>query len=495
MKKLFLLLAASAMVFASCSKDDNRAETPAGDDMYVSFHVKAPASGVVTYATVPDAVPEESKVNVLYVYVFGPNGGTNGNTDDYTLEGFYTYKNPSANATDYLIDNVKVSGRNLKHIYFVANRLNSMVVGTTLETSMVNAGCGTVSTTGSQPFISLTGHEDYVSKGLPMSAYTEVDFTTGTADPATHPGVALLRGVARFDLQNATENYTIESIVVRSRDNGYMFPSEFNVDGTYKGLLYTGMDAFTVANTSREDNFGYAGNKNNYGEIDLLATRGSYLAPGGDADPVANPSEMFGAGYLYEASATDGASLVIKCRNNVTNELRALEIPFEQSNAAIAVERNYVYTFKIHETVYQGLEASFIVAEWEDSPAVLEIEVPMVVAFNLVSNNVLADGETLTSSATSWTLGNVPLAGGSYSINVDAQGVAVSLLDADQLTDYPWIKNFAIALNADGKTYDVTFEVDTRAAGKTYNRTASLILKADLPTSPAMTFVVSQKYN
>lgn len=502
MKRIFLLLAACAAIFASCSKNEG-ADASNGDDMYVSFHVKAPASGVVTYA-VSDAVPAESKVNVLYVYVFGPNANASatevGTTDEYVLEGLYTYKQPAADATDYIIDNIKVTGKNVKHIYFVANRrIVAGSVGTVKETAIVNAGCGAVAPQSAQPFISLTGHGEYPWIGLPMSAYTEVDFSSGTAAPATHPGVALLRAVARVDVLNATKNYNIESIAMRSRSNGYMFPSAFDGTGAYVGLLYTGMDAFVMPNTSRADNFGYAATKELYGDIDFATVHGGVLAPSADPDPVANPSSQLGAGYLYEAGAADGASLVVKCRNTVSGELRVLEIPFEQGLplAPIAVQRNYVYTFKIFDTTYEGLEASFNVADWEDSPAVLEIEIPMNVAFTMAipAATPLAGGETFAvNSNGGYDLNNIPLAGGSYIINIDSQNVAIAV-DQDELDMYPWIQNFAITPNADGLTNDITFDVAARAAGFTYNRGGAILIKGNLVTSPAITIGLSQKFN
>jgi hypothetical protein len=464
--------------------------------MYVSFLVKAPASGVVTYAQVPDAVPDESHVKVLHVYVFGPNGGASGTTDDYSLEGLFTYREPTLVATDYTVDNIRVTGKNIKHIYFIANRnVVPGSVGAMKETAMVNALCDAVSSSGDQPYISLTGHANFPWDKLPMSAYTEVDFSSGTPSPSTNLGVALLRAVARIDVVNATQNFTVEGMFVRSRDRGYYFPSAFDpATGAYIGLRYAGMNAFTLPATDQRTD-GYTGTKILYGIVDFAAVHGSVLAPG-TGNPIV-PTSRLGAGYLYEASAADSASLVVRCVDNVNGGLRYIEIPFEQGYplASIAVERNYVYTFRIDETTYRGLEASFIVAQWEDSPAVLEVDVPMGIAFSMaiLPTAPLSNGESFKANASGgYDLTDIPQTGGSYVININSHAVPIAP-DNTQMGLYPWIQNFTISpLKADN-TFDISFDI-LSYTGATYPRTGSIVLKGNLPTSPTVTLGLSQNY-
>jgi len=503
MKRIFLLFAGLAALLASCAKNEGT-QTSSGDDMYVSFRVIPPVSGVVTYATVPDAVPQESQVNVLYVYVFGPNGGTSGTTDDYTLEGLYTYNQPGSDATAYTIDNIKVTGKNLKHVYFVANRrvATDIQVGVTKETALVDAGVGTVAMNSAQPFVSLAAQPYYPFPGLPMSAYTEVDFTSGTgvaAQPAGSPSlnVALLRAVARVDVQNATTNFSIESIAIKSRNNGYVFPSAFDAAGAFTGLLFSGMDAFVMPNATRENNLGYPGTMDTYGDVVFNPALAAPVDPG-TAGWVRddNPTEQFGAGYLYEASAADAASIIVKCRNTTNGELRVIEIPFAQTDgqggplANIAVQRNWVYTFKILETVYRGLEATFSVADWEDSPTVLTVPVPMTVSFTMTAPT-LGNGETFTANGGgSYTLGSVPAAGDTYVVNINSQNVPI-ILDPDDLPA-SWVTASLSAQKGDG-TYDLTVVVAPSAAPFALN--TPIAIKADpavIPTSSAVYLNIGQ---
>ena len=496
---------------------------PQGAEMYVSFQIKAPASGIVTYA-VADAVPAESQINELNVYVFGPDDHasdadkTEGNTDAYVLQEEYRFSEADLafDGSVYTVSGMKVNGENVKHFYFIANRRWNSTPGTK-ETSILNAGVGGVSTTATsnQPYISLTGwsrDDSYVLtpdqsgkvmtiSGLPMSAYAEVDFTTGA--PATAPGIAPLRSVARVDVYNKTTNYTIKGITIRSRDNGYHFPSEFDAAGAYVNYLYPGMAALVYPSATGPDprigNAGYAGTRNFYGFIEAPA---GGLAPSSDPDPKANPTKWLGAGYMYESPAhgtggLDGATIIVEVEHDVTGQVRALEFLFHDGTDYIAVKRNNVYTLNILETLSNDLHLGYTVTDWKDA-AELEIKInatPKAV-FAVGAATDIPTGASM-STATTGTM-NTTLTAikgvASYKIIVSASGVPVEFAYASDFTENAWIKNPLLTeIDAVNHIYEFTFNLEENMWPVA--KSADIGFRAVCETSPVSHLIISQNFN
>jgi len=492
MKKIFLLLAACTAIFASCSKEDANIQNSAttGDEMYVSFNVKAPASGVVTYTPVA-AVATESAIHELHVYVFGPKevpagDPAEGTTDAYVLENKQVFKNLSASGETYDASDLQVTGRNVKRIYFVANRVPGATVGSTTETGFINSTVGSITAaTGTQPYISLTGwgidevsgalkpagwDTEMFKPGLPMSGFAEIDFSTGTPSGSTN--VAMLRSVARIDVGNRTKNYTVTSVTVKSRSNGFNFPSKFNVTtGAYEGFLYPGIDALTLpatsAGTVRVDNGGYPNNAPTMIYAPIPTT-------------VVPADEKLAVGYLYEAPAGD-ASVVIKCYNSASNTYRVIEIPFVQYGDAVAVNRNYVYRFEVTETETEDLEAGFVIVQWENAGIVKAIDenISAPVVFSAVDGDA---GATLSGSTVI-----VPASGGTVTITASASGLPVVVapyMDMNTVFGanpaFQWASGWTIT-SLGGGEYEISFTVEAASNAFQYSATIDMMGDLDIP--------------
>jgi hypothetical protein len=514
MKKTILLLVAGVILFSSCAKNENPLQDDnilTGDEVYLSFVVKAPASGAVTYAPVPDAVATESQIFNLYVYVFGPDPNASvanaGTTDGYLLEGTFTYGSPVADGSGaYTVSGIKVTGNNMKHLYFVANRqIPGATTGVTKETAMVNSLAGLIDPAGLQPHISLIGHpRTFLQKGLPMSAYTEADIRTGTP-PATMASVEMLRAVARVDIYNATTSYVVENLIIKSHNDGFLFPSLFDATGNYIGLLYTGMNTFTLP-TARTD--GYAGALAEGGKIGIgnpldgtgTAT-GPFPYPG--IQPFANngavpadtdyASVKRGAGYLYEAPAAAGAEIIVVAKHTVSGLTRAVRAAFVQGTPAVPIDikRNHVYKFVITESDPNSLVVDPMdVEDWDDGEKV-KIDIPLSVAFALsvTAPAPLPAGTTFDGIS---TLNGVPAGGGAYTVNVNAQGFPIST-DDDLMQQYDtdgWITNFDISTQLPDGSYNVTFTVTANPSQAVCP--AYIPLFADIDTKPVITLNIIQ---
>ncbi len=296
MKKILTALAAVALL-ASCSKSG---QDQTGDEtMRVAFSVKSPASGKVTYKSdTPEAVTGESEVATLYIYLFEPTVATPTTTDHYALKkivpvtGTITAEGDIQNVTS-----VTVQQRNKKHFYFVANLdagFDEDDYGTLTETELLEALMTEVTTASN---VSISG-------GMPMTAYKEVDFSSGA--PSSSIEVKLVRAVARIDILNEVDDFSVESIqIINTRSKSYLFAGQTTTPGSK-------ITAKVVSIPAEAD------------QTERLAA----------------------VCYLYESPAADAVKVSIKGSYGDGRE-KLIEVPFVLEGAAVPIQRNYVYTLRI----------------------------------------------------------------------------------------------------------------------------------------------------
>lgn len=477
MRKLLTLFVASIGLFA-CSKD---AGSPSldKDEFNVAFEIKAPASGAVIYRSVPEAIPEETAINSLYVFVFGPNpdvlAADVGTTNSYILEGLFSYENlaVSGGATVNISD-IKVSGKNLKRFYFVANHQ----VGSTAkmpETTMFNYGAQPVNDV--DPIIDIFGGTSYVPPGMPMSYVTEIDFSTGSPVPAGPVAIDMLRTYGRIDVVNGTENYRIEKAQFYSRGGTFLFGP--NAVTENDGVFTTIVGNLTVS--GRTTNYGSV--MYTYGNIDVD------LEPSPTLDPedLSTFSLKPAVGYIHEAPASSSIDpfVRLKCVNiDNSSDQRMLDIPFESAGVKVPISRNNVYKFYVSEVVYGNLKASIEVEDWNTDGGMPGVDEQTPVNIALTSAYPVSGAVYPTFTNGSLV---VPAAGGSYTIECYADGIDIVLMEA---VNCSWISNVTVTPIADGK-FELKLDVSPYVDGA-QNRIHSIYLKTDRPTQPSAGVRVTQ---
>ncbi len=96
MKKIFLMAAAAATLFASCAKEDNGQDISGNDgDSKVSVSFTIPAEALATRADQPAISTAETAIKKAYVFVFD-NSGTKASTGGYTVLDATDFADPVA---------------------------------------------------------------------------------------------------------------------------------------------------------------------------------------------------------------------------------------------------------------------------------------------------------------------------------------------------------------------------------------------------------------
>ncbi len=465
MKKILFLMAAAGVMLTGCNKEK---ETPANNEEFtVSFNIKTPVSGSTIYskATIA-AIGNESKINDLYVYVFGPTVETPTSTDDYILEGIQAVTGTIVAEADQQTVTIGVRGRNKKHFWFVANRqftdITAANYGTTDETTVLNALLGVMSGTSN---IALDGSTSVGGRpGMQMSAFKEIDFTGGA--PSAAVSIPMVRSVARLDIVNtASATFVIENVIIHSRANGYLFPTVAGSNGKQVWASCNVLPAYY----ERVDAGLPAGGTIDYGTITI---------PGATDQS----QRMNAVGYLYEANATDNAYLVVNGKYNGQN--KSIQVPFKASATAIAVNRNHVYTFTIKDEL-SGLAGTFEVAEWEDGGSISFIT-DASYAIDYVSRTINSGGTaSVASNGGTFTTVNT---GGNYTLKYNAHGLTLKTLNTAILPS--WVTGATLVYNSTDKVYELTFTVQANATGA--QRSCSLYLIGDVPSQPGRAIRIVQ---
>lgn len=425
MMKSLLFGALALLICASCSNEENSAESIQEEGtLKVELKLTA-AADADTRTDYISSTEAERTVKTLDAYLFAPDA----TGKEYILEKRYDNLlagdwTPGAQEETKIVSLPNVE-RTAKKIFFVANG------GGITSLSGVSAGTTTEAAFRALLMNVLTASPDVtVNTPLVMTAETALEATAWSSNPlsVTVSGVTLERVVARIDLvvapQEGVAFIPTKIEMEKARACSFIFPAS----GTYGG----GNSTLTLTK-------------------EITAT-----------DKTATASTAYKSLlFPYEAPAADDVKLMVTGKLTVNGKTvtTVLDIPFADAETnALAVERNTCYTVTI--TRINGLPAkadvTFTVKEWEKAD---EVELPVqvdnfsVTGEGLVGNRLALGGASNQSKALTVTTNvawNATVTVGSDFLTATADGnqLTVTAKSANE-TGLPRIAYVVLSTTAD----------------------------------------------